>query len=248
MNTRRLSGSFAFGLLAIALGLLLLLGNFGFLDTGDVFRWVPSLFILLGVWMLVKNRFRQVGGPILMIVVAALIQIMVLGVDIGRYWPVILIGVGAAILVKSLRSRGGRSSDASSGAYTDSPNSVSVFGSERKVAPADQDSINLVSVMGSAAQRITSPEFRGGRATAVMGEAIIDLRESAIQEKPAVLEFSIVMGEIKLRVPRDWNVRVDDDTIMGELKDERLPSETGESQTDLVIKGSVVMGSLKIED
>ncbi len=248
MNTRRLSGSFAFGLLAIALGLLLLLGNFGFLDTGDVFRWIPSLFILLGVWMLVRSRFRQVGGPVLIIVVAALIQIMVLGVDLGRFWPLILIGVGVAILVKSFRSRSGSRSDTGRSADQESPNSVTVFGSERKVAPTDQDSINLVSVMGSAAQKITSLEFRGGRATAVMSEANIDLRESAIQQKPAVLELSIVMGEIKLRVPRDWNVRVDDDTIMGELKDERAPSDTGERQTDLIIKGSVVMGSLKIED
>ncbi len=248
MGTRRLSGSFAFGLVAVALGILLLLGNFGFLDTGDIFIWIPSLFILLGVWMMVKNRFRQLGGPILIIVVAGLIQIMVLGVDIGRYWPVILIGIGAAILVKGFRSRGGSRSDTGRSADQESPNSVTVFGSERKVAPTDQDSINLVSVMGSASQKITSLEFRGGRATAVMGEVNIDLRESAIQQKPAVLELSIVMGEIKLRAPLDWNVRMDDDTIMGEVKDERPPSETGESQTDLVIKGSVVMGSLKIED
>lgn len=245
MGTRRLSGSFAFGLVVIALGVLLLLGSLGVLDTGDVFRWIPSLFILLGVWMLVKSRFQRVGGPVLIIVVAALIQIMVLGVDLGRYWPVILIAVGAAILINSFRSRDGRRGGT---AYVDSPNSVSVFGSERKVAPTDQDSINLVSVMGSATQKITSSEFRGGRATAVMGEAKIDLRESAVQNKPAVLEFSVVMGEIELRVPGDWNVRVDDDTVMGELKDERIPRETGDGQTDLVVKGSVVMGSLKIED
>ena len=248
MSTRRLSGSFAFGLLAVALGLLLLLGNFGFLDTGDVFRWTPSLFILLGIWMLVKSRFRQVGGPILIIVVAALIQIMVLGVDLGRFWPLILIAVGAAILINSFRSRGRSNDTATQDPHLDSPNSVSVFGSERKIAPSDQDSINLVSVMGSAAQKITSPEFRGGRATAVMGEANIDLRESSILLKPAVLELSVVMGEIKLRVPGDWNIRVDDDTVMGELKDERNRHDTEVGQTDLVIKGSVVMGSLKIED
>ena len=248
MGTRRLSGSFAFGLVIIAIGLLLLLGSLGVLDTGDVFRWIPSLFILLGLWIMIKNRFRQIGGPVLMIIVAALIQIMILGVDIGRYWPVILIVIGAVILIKSFRSRGRSASDASLDAEWDSLNSVSVFGAERKVAPTDQDSINLVSVMGSASQKITSPEFRGGRATAVMGEANIDLREALIQEKPAVLELSIVMGEIKLRVPGDWNIRVDDDTIMGELKDERVRRETGDGQTDLVVKGSVVMGSLKIED
>ena len=248
MGTRRLSGSFAFGLVAVALGVLLLLGNLGYFDTGDVFRWIPSLFILLGVWMLVKSRFRQVGGPVLIILVAALIQVMIIGVDLGRYWPVILIAVGAAILINSFRSRGVRSRSKSPDADVDSPNSVSVFGSERKAAPTDQNSINMVSVMGSASQRVTSPEFRGGRATAVMGEASIDLRDASILEKPAVLEFSVVMGEIKLRVPGDWNIRVDDDTIMGELKDERVRRDSPDGETDLVVKGSVVMGSLKIDD
>ena len=248
MNTRRLSGNFAFGLLAVALGILLLIGNLGLFDTGDVFRWIPSLFILLGIWMLVKNRFQHIGGPVLIIVVAAIIQVMIIGVDLGKYWPVILIAVGAAILINSLRSRVSRSGGASPDANLDSPNSVSVFGSERKAAPTDQDSINMVSVMGSASQRVTSPEFRGGRATAVMGEASIDLREASVLEKPAVLELSVVMGEIKLRVPGNWNIRVDDDTVMGEMKDERARRDTSDGETDLVIKGSVVMGSLKIDD
>lgn len=246
--SRGISTQFVIGLVVVAIGVLLLLGSLRVLDTGDLFRWIPSLFILLGLWMIIKNRFRQIGGPILIIIVAALIQIMILGVDIGRYWPVILIAVGAVILIKSFRSRGRSAGGANLDAERDSSNSVSVFGSERKVAPSDQDSINLVSVMGSATQRITSPEFRGGRATAVMGEANIDLRESAIQERPAVLELSVVMGEISLRVPSDWNIRVDDDIIMGELKDERVRPETSDSETDLVVKGSVVMGSLKIED
>ena len=56
------------------------------------------------------------------------------------------------------------------------------------------------------------------------------------------------MGEIKLKAPRDWNIRVDDDTVMGDTKDERATPHSEESQTDLIIKGSVVMGSLKIED
>ena len=241
---RRISSAFVVGLVIIAVGVILLLDNVDAIEAGYLFRWIPSLFILLGLWLMIKSRFRQIGGPVLIIVVAALIQIMILGADIGRYWPLILIAVGIVILIKSFRSRDGRSRDTNPA----SSNSVSVFGSERKVTPTDQDTIDLVSVMGSAAQKITSPEFRGGRATAVMGEANIDLRESSVQEKPAVLELTVVMGEIKLRVPCEWNLCVDDDTIMGELKDERALRNAGETQTDLVIRGSVVMGSLKIED
>ncbi len=242
--SRITSTQFIIGLVVIAVGVLFLLDSVGVFDTGDVFQWIPSLFILLGLWLLVKNRFRRVAGPLIMILIAVFVQLLVLDVRVGEFWPLILIAVGIVILIKSFQSRRGRSGDENG----DPPNSVNVLGSERTVAPSDQDTINLDTVMGSAAQTVTSDNFRGGRASAVMGNANIDLREASIQEKPAVLELNVVMGEIKLRAPRDWNIRVDDDTVMGDTKDERATRHTEESQTDLVIKASVVMGSLKIED
>ena len=238
------STQFVIGLVIIAVGVLFLLDTVGLFNTGDIFQWIPSLFILLGIWLLVKNRFRRVAGPLIMILIAVFVQLLVLDVRVGEFWPLILIAVGIVILIKSFRSRRGRSGDEPE----DSPDSVSVFSSERVVAPPDQDTINLESVMGSATQTVTSDNFRGGRASTVMGSAHIDLREASIQEKPAVLDINVVMGEIKLKAPRDWNIRVDDDTVMGDTKDERAPRETEENQTDVIIKASVVMGALKIED
>ena len=246
--SRRTSTPLIIGLVVILIGVLLLLNTVGNVRTGFLLEWIPSLFILLGLWIMIKNRFRHIGGPILMIIVAGIIQTMMIGVDLSRYWPVILIVVGAAILIKGFRSGRGRRDDASPSDYQDSTSSVRVIGSERKVAPTEQDSINLVSVMGSVTQKIVSPEFKGGRATVVMAEANIDLREASVQEKPAVLEFSVVMGELKLRGPEDWYIRLDDDTVIGEIKDERVPLDSGETQPDLVVRGSLVMGSLKIED
>ena len=238
------STQFIIGLVVIAVGVLFLLDSVGLFSAGDIFQWIPSLFILLGLWLLVKNRFRRVAGPLIMILIAVFVQLLVLDVRVGEFWPLILIAVGIVILIKSFRSRRGRSGDENE----DSPDSVSVFGSEKVVAPPDQDTINLESVMGSATQTVTSDNFRGGRASTVMGSAHIDLREASIQEKPAVLELNVVMGEIKLRAPRDWNIRVDDDTVMGDTKDTRATPHAEDSHTDLIVKASVVMGSLKIED
>lgn len=82
-----------------------------------------------------------------------------------------------------------------------------------------------------------------------MGESKLDLRDSSVMENPAVLELSVVMGQMEIRVPREWNVRMDGvTTVMGESKDERMPSDSQTDQTDLEINGTVVMGSLKIED
>ncbi len=230
MSAHRMSGHFVIGLVVIGVGVLLLLGSTGVLDIGDVFLWIPSLFILLGVWLMIKSRFRRIGGPILMILIAGIIQLMILGLDVGRFWPVILIIIGTVVLVNNFRSRGRSSEDGA-------------------IRNTDDGWIESVSVFGSTRESVVSSEFKGGQVTTVMGEARLDLRETSVMEKPAALEITVVMGEMKLRVPREWNVRLDNVTIMGETKDERLVSEAGgEAQTDLVINGAVVMGSLKIED
>ena len=80
-----------------------------------------------------------------MILIAVFVQLLVLDVRVGEFWPLILIAVGIVILIKSFQSRRGRSGDE----LEDSPNSVNVLGSERTVAPSDQDTIHLETVMGS---------------------------------------------------------------------------------------------------
>ena len=244
---------FIIGLIVIGVGVLLLLGSLNVIDVdmGDIFTWIPSLFILLGVFLMVKNRFRRVGGPITMIVIAAIVQIMVLDIlDILRFWPVILIAIGLVIFIKSFGARRGRKSGSGGGAaHQDTPDSVTVLGSARTVAPPDQDSVNAVSVMGSATERIVSADFTGGQATAVMGTVILDLRDCSVAQKPAALEIYVVMGEMKLKVPREWNARLDGVTaVMGEAKDTRERADSEGGQTDLALSGTVLMGSLKIED
>ena len=245
---------FIIGLIVIGVGVLLLLGSLNVIDVdmGDIFIWIPSLFILLGVFLMVKNRFRRVGGPITMIVIAAIVQFAFLGFldNVLRFWPIILIAIGLVIFIKSFGARRGRKSGSGSGApHQDTPDSVTVLGSARTVAPSDQDSVNAVSVMGSATERIVSADFTGGQATAVMGEVRLDLRDCSVAEKPAALEIYVVMGEMKLTIPREWNARLDGVTaVMGEAKDVRARSDSEGSQTDLALSGTVLMGSLKIED
>ena len=57
------STQFVIGLVIIAVGVLFLLDSVNVIDTGDVFQWIPSLFILLGLWLLLKNRFPPRRRP-----------------------------------------------------------------------------------------------------------------------------------------------------------------------------------------
>jgi predicted membrane protein len=93
--------------------------------------------------------------------------------------------------------------------------------------------------------RRTEPAvFRGGEATAVMGGADIDLRDAVMEGNQATLQLSTVMGGTKIRVPESWTVVSNVDAVLGEIKNwtHRPDRETHR----LVLKGSVVMGELKI--
>ena len=233
------------GIIVIAIGVLFLLDNLGVIRVGQAFQWIPSLFILWGLWLLVKNRFRNVFGPLLMIVIALFVQLMLLDVGIGRYWPVIVIAVGLALVAGAFRSRGRRRRrERRREDDSETPHTEVAYSSQSD----DPDSINTVSVMGTSRESRASDDFRGGEATAVMGQVHLDLRGSSVADKPATLELNAVMGEIKLRVPSEWDVRIDNVTLMGGTSSELPRREAQEGSPDLIITGNVLMGSLKIED
>ena len=111
----------------------------------------------------------------------------------------------------------------------------------------DEDSVNAVAVIGGVEDSVTSKAFKGGYLRAVMGGAELDLSEAVIEEKPATIEVTVIMGGAEIRVPSEWNVKLDVSQKMAGVEDERGQGELEEEETpDLVITGKVVMGGLKI--
>jgi len=80
-----------------------------------------------------------------------------------------------------------------------------------------------------------------------MGGAELDLSEAVIEEKPAAIEVTVIMGGAEIKVPSEWKVKVDVSEKMGGVEDQRGQGDLGEEETpDLVITGKVVMGGLEI--
>ena len=111
----------------------------------------------------------------------------------------------------------------------------------------DEDSVNAVAVMGGLEDSVTSKAFKGGFLRAVMGGAELDLSEAIIEEKPATIEVTVIMGGAEIKVPPEWKVKVDVSQKMAGVEDERGQGDLAEEETpDLVITGKVVMGGLEI--
>ena len=235
------SGRVIFGVIVIVIGALFLLDNVATqFNLGGLTQWWPSLLVLLGIWWLISNKFRRLFMPLALIVVGALLQLSKLdiGIDFWDYWPLILIAVGISILAGSFgrRRRRRRSSSTSQNAST-------VIDVE---VATDDDDYMLNAVLGSQDRRISGC-FHSASINVVMGSGSLDLRGACIMDKPATLDVSAVMGEVKVRVPPDWNVRISNSSLMGETKDTRGSRNDGDNP-DLIVRGSVTMGSLQITD
>ena len=239
------SGRLIAGIIIIAIGALFLLNSTGIADVGGLTQWWPMIIVLLGVWRLIAQKFRSLFGPLLLIAIGVILQLWQLdisGLDFGTLWPAILIVVGIAILAggfnRRRRRRGRRNSSTSRNASPIIDVDVSSY--------ADPDDDTLHAVVGSQ-DRIISGDFQSASINVVMGSGSLDLRNARIVDKPATLEASVVMGEVKVRVPAEWNVRIANSSQMGETKDAR-PLQSDSDSPDLIIRGSVTMGSLQITD
>ena len=232
------SSRFTFGIIVIVVGVLLIIRNVAYLDS--LMDWWPSLIILYGAWRLIASRFRRLFLPLLLIAIGAFLQLgqLGLGIDWGRFWPVALIAVGILILSGGMRRRNRRRR------FTTGPGSARIIDVDVSDSSGGDD--EALHAVASSQDRIISGDFRSGSINIVMGSGNLDLRDAKIVDKPATLEVSVVMGEVKVRVPAEWSVRIANSAIMGDAKDTR-PYRGGDTP-DLIISGSVTMGSLEITD
>lgn len=222
------------GIIVIIIGGLFLLNNtVESINLGSVFQFWPLILIILGVALLIKDRLRSLFGPLILIVIGGLFLISNLEIlSISQYWPALLILIGLAIIIGGFRRKTRRQRSPSASVIDASPNS--------------DDNTNDATL--SSANRTINGAFKNDHAKIVMGSLMLDMRNAHIPDKPATLDISIVMGEAKIRLPSEWNVQITSTATMGESKDTRSSSPTSSDHPDLIITGSVVMGSLKIED
>lgn len=223
----RSTGRFVTGGIIVVFGLLLLLGTTGVFPTASLWDWIPGIFVLLGVWALVRSGFRNLTGPVMIVAIAGAFLLRNLGFitgdAIGTYWPLFLVLFGVLILIGRGRRRARYGDAATDGDLT-------AFG-----------------VFGGGQTNVTSQAFTGGDVISVFGGNDIDLREADVTDPPAVLEVVTLFGGTEIRVPEDWTVKVDALGIFGGTEDKRRAVGSG-GEADLVVTGVVMFGSIELYD
>lgn len=94
------------GLLVMAAGVLLLLDQQDVIRIGSIWRWWPLGLVAMGIWKMTAPReTRDLGGGVELIIFGAWILACLrhdLGLSFSNSWPLIFVGIGAKLIIKSL--------------------------------------------------------------------------------------------------------------------------------------------------
>ena len=223
---RRGFGTAILGLGVLAVGAILLLDNFGYVEAENLFAYWPVLFILVGISHFVRpeGSRRYLAGSIFMAVGAIMLfsNLGMIRFGIWDLWPVILVIAGLSLILRPFRR-----------------SSVSVGD--------DSGVFEATAILGGASRRISTPNFQSGEATAIMGGCEIDLRDCGSEGGPAEIDSFSFWGGIEIRVPDDWEVQVKGLAILGGYGDETRTIE-GDGRKVLVISGTAIMGGVEIKN
>ena len=226
MATR--SGRSLAGLVLVIVGGVLLSRQLGV----DIPEWAITwqmLLITLGVYFGARRSFYPGGWVVLVLVgTVFLLKDFYPEVLIWNYiWPVAFILAGIWMILKPRRKK---------------------FDWEAWVAQPDSpdNTIEANSVFGGTKKKVLSKDFKGGEINSVFSGNDLDLSQADINGV-AVIEANIVFGGVKLIVPAHWQIKSEVDCVFGTVEDKRRDSSAIADNKTLVLKGSVVFGSIEIK-
>ena len=185
-----------FGVLLIAVGVLLLFDRAGAVDAWTLFEvgW-PAIVILAGAAQVITRPRNLLGGAILAGLGVVLFA-WTLGyvTSLAVLWPLLLIALGVWLMAAQWPS---------------------VFRVEGLAGLEDSDT-DIVAVFDDRVVQRSGP-FAGGSVTAVFGDARLDLRDASLDPAGARLQVTTVFGDLDLEVPEGWRVTVSGPELFGDV-------------------------------
>ncbi|OUJ18386.1 putative membrane protein [Methanonatronarchaeum thermophilum] len=212
----------------IAIGVILLLETTGIYDTTHLIKYTPTLFVLFGIYAIIKSKLTNILGPLIIILFFGILQLLILNLItttvIREWWPLIIVAIGLLILINWLQ--------------------VS------KIKGKETDTIDLFTMLGGHETLNTSNNFKGGNITAILGSVNIDLRDAEIKNPPATINCIVILGGAEIKIPEGWEVKNNITPILGAVEDTRLRTEkqTENKKQEITINGIVLLGGLDIKD
>ena len=231
---------FGWPLLLIAIGIIFLLKNLGFIDLNFyelLFSW-PMILVAIGVVQLVDRSY--VSGFILLFLgtVFMLPRLDIIHYDAMRvFWPIILIVIGVALLFRR------RSISSSAGRYRVSA------ASDVSAGTSSDGFIRIDTSFSGNKTTFTEPVFRGGILRSIFGGIDLDLRSARLDDLEIFVDLDCTFSGITLRVPPTWRIDSRIRSTFGGFDDKRphLPPDALDMAHTVVLRGSATFGGIEVK-
>ena len=112
--------------------------------------------------------------------------------------------------------------------------------------PDSSSRISAFAMLGGSEHRSSAEDFRGGDVTAILGGCKVDLRHATIKDE-AVVDIFALWGGVEILVPRGWNIVVGGTPLLGGFEDKSEAGGAGGGPR-LVIKGVAIMAGVEIKN
>lgn len=252
MERKRSDKRFYFGVLLIALGVILILERLNLIPESLADALISWQMLLVGGGIIALIGGNRTAGIVLIVVGGTFLipEFFTVPHEVRRiYWPLILVLTGILILMKQRDHRKWNNlGNGFNSSNNSSPNQPDPLDST-----ARSESFNTFDdfvIFGGREIFVNSPALAGGKATSIFGGIEFDLRKATLRSGGATIDCVSVFGGCGFKIPMDWNVRNEVTTIFGAFTDKR-----GETYNDryydpsktLVIKGLSLFGGIEVK-
>lgn len=252
---RRTRKSFLLGLIVLAVGVILLLGQLNIVNPDNILRFWPSLLVVFGIHNLVAGcgGGRRFWG-VFLILAGVILQLEYLGYDHIRFeivWPVFIIAAGIMLILQAFGRSGGGGMGGRGrwGGPSGSPTPPGASGISDPSGSSDSQ-LNYTAIFGGGEHRISAKNFTGGEIVAIFGGFEIDLSQAEIEGDRAEIEITSLFGGGELRVPDHWTVQIEGAGIFGGYGDKTVHPQINSASPRklLIIRGVSIFGGVSIKN
>jgi predicted membrane protein len=210
------------GAAIIAVGIIALLSSLDILNLNHIFAtWWP-LLVIIGGGLILLNNPRQYAWAILVIAAGVLWQLREFNIIefsiFQLFWPAIIIAIGLSVITRQ--------------------------SARRSIIEANKlDDVSAL--LGGVDTKNESDDYQGGRATAILGGVVLDLRHATIK-KEATLDVFVLCGGVELKVPEHWVIRSQVMPVLGGIENKTNVTDKPKAPV-LTIVGTVALGGVEIK-
>lgn len=221
------TGNILWGLLLVALGIIIGLNTLGIADINIFFKGWWTLFIIIPSFISVIKDDEKIGSLIAFLIGVGLLLSVRDIIDFSLIWkllvPIIFVIIGLSIIFK------------------DSLNKK--LKEEFEKIKLDKKGEEITATFSEQKVNYDEEVFNGAEINAIFGGVKLDLRKAKIK-KDTLIKTTCIFGGVDILLPKDINVKVVSTNIFGGV-DNKI--KNAESKKTLYINSTNIFGGTDIK-